>query len=210
MFRWAKFCAAVAALVVVACGPARADLFDFSYTVFGGINASGTLTATLQSGSTYLITAISGTRNGQPILTLFAPGGYDGNDNLLYFPAGGDNPEGNAYIDFNGFSYTTAEGNFNPWACGTSCAEDPPEYDEEHGTPNPTGSTIITSFSMTQESAPAPIPGAGALSYLAVLFGGLAVFRRRALASAQALLVAAAPAWFTRRQCPGSQNGFRA
>lgn len=187
--RHAKVALCVAALVAITSGSARADLFDFSYTVFGGINASGTLTATLQSGNTYLITGITGTRNGNSILSLISPGSYGLNDNLLYFPAGGDSPEGNTYIDTNGFAYTTIDGNFQPWGCGiTSCAEDPPEYDEEHGTPNPTGSTIITSFSISrQASAPAPIPGAGALSYMLVMFGAALGWRKQLTAHLMSL-----------------------
>ncbi len=175
----------LAIVSVMACEPAWADVFDFSYTVYSGVTATGTLTANLQGGSTntYDITALSGTRNGFA-MTLLPAGTYDGNTNVLYFPAGGDNPEGTAYLDFYGFAYNTAEGNFQPYGCGAlSCGGAPATYDEEHGTPGPTGSMTVTSFSMTL--VPGPIPGSGALSYLIVLLGGAWRWREPMLARAR-------------------------
>jgi hypothetical protein len=65
----------------------------------GGYTGSGTFTATSQGGNEYLITGISGTGFD----SLFAPGGFDGNDNLL-FPTAGQ------YVDASGFSFTITEG----------------------------------------------------------------------------------------------------
>jgi hypothetical protein len=170
-----------ASLLAGASAPACADTFNFSYTVVGGVTATGTLTATLQSGNTYLITGITGTRNGSPILGLLAPQtGAWGNDNQLYFPSGGNNPDGNGYVDASGFLYSTAEGRFAPWFSD-------PSYGEEFGAP--TGYSTITSFSVTQQSSsPGPIPGAGGLSYLILLAGGGWRWRSTVRAGAVSLL----------------------
>ena len=56
--------------------------FDFSFTG-PGITASGTLTATLVSGSEYMVTSISGMQNGAAI-ALLAPSTYGGNDNEIF------------------------------------------------------------------------------------------------------------------------------
>jgi len=169
------------ALIVATCGSARADLFDFSYSG-AGITASGTLTATLQSGNTYLISAITGTRNGQSITGLLAPSTFAPcgcNDNLLYFPAGGDNPDGNRFIDVNGFAFSTAGGTFDPFVNGIGGP-----YMEEDGN---SSFTSLNSFDVT-ESVPAPIPGAGALSYLLVLLGGAWRWRKTFVARARRAL----------------------
>ena len=162
---------AAAALVALACGPAWADFFNFSYSN-STILASGTLAATLQSGNVYLITAIAGTRNGQAITGLLAPNTFsnfsDGctncNDNFLYFPAGGSNPAGSAYVDINGFAYSTASGNFEVYFLGSSYFED-----------TPTTSLSLASFAV---SNPGPSPGSGALSYMIVMLGGAWRWRR--------------------------------
>ena len=61
---------------------ANSVTFDFSFTG-SGITASGTLTATLVSGSEYLVTSISGMQNGAS-MSLLAPGTYGGNDNEIF------------------------------------------------------------------------------------------------------------------------------
>lgn len=73
-----------------------------SYTASGsgdGYSGSGTITASSQADGSYLITGLSGTGFD----SLFAPGGFNGNDNLL-FPTGSD------YVDASGFSFTVTEG----------------------------------------------------------------------------------------------------
>lgn len=73
-----------------------------SYTASGsgdGYTGSGTITATSQGDGSYLITAMSGTGFDG----LFAPGGFNGNDNLLF-------PSGSQYVDSQGFSFTVTEG----------------------------------------------------------------------------------------------------
>lgn len=63
----------------------------------GGYSGSGTITATDQGGGQFLITNATGTG----FQGLFAPGGFNGNDNLLF-------PTGSEYVDSSGFSFTIA------------------------------------------------------------------------------------------------------
>jgi hypothetical protein len=79
---------------------AHADTFNFSATgSSGGFSGSGTLTATSEGGGEYLITAISGTG----VTGLFAPNGFNGNDNLLF-------PSASTTLDSSGFSFTDVNG----------------------------------------------------------------------------------------------------
>lgn len=61
---------------------ANSVTFDFSFNGTG-IAASGTFTASLVSGSEYLVTSISGMQNGFA-MTLLAPGAYAGNNNEVF------------------------------------------------------------------------------------------------------------------------------
>lgn len=73
-----------------------------SYTASGsggGYSGSGTITAVSQADGSYLITGLSGTGFD----SMFAPGGFDGNDNLLF-------PSGSEYVDSSGFAFTVTEG----------------------------------------------------------------------------------------------------
>ena len=79
---------------------AHADTFDFSATgSAGGFSGSGTLTAIQNGGGSYLITAIS----GSGVTGLFAPNGFNGNDNLLF-------PSTSPTLDSQGFSFTDVNG----------------------------------------------------------------------------------------------------
>ena len=81
---------------------AHADTFDFTAVGGGGgFNGSGSFVATNDGGGEYTITAITGTG----ISGLVAPGGFDGNDNLL-FPT-----SPTALVDNKGFAFTDTEGN---------------------------------------------------------------------------------------------------
>lgn len=180
----------LAASVAGACGSAGADVFDFSYTVGGsGFVASGTVTATPQGGNQYLITGISGARNGSNITGLIAVGGFTGtygtNDNLLFYPPGG------LYLDTKGFAYTTADGGaWNPYdEPGFSSPPYGEAYNVSGGFTEQGAQHIV---SMTFDAAPAPIPGAGALSYLIVLLGGLVRWRKALVARARHALRAPA------------------
>jgi hypothetical protein len=95
-------------LIGVAAGPAKADIWNFSYSfaVTGGPNvtASGTITTsnTTNPDGSYTITGITGTRtfNGETdTITGLVPvvPGFSGNDNELF--------RNSPYLDFNGFSF---------------------------------------------------------------------------------------------------------
>jgi hypothetical protein len=77
--------------------------FNFSYSLPGfgtapmPVSASGILTAFQTDANTYLASAISGNWNGLSILNLLPPGGFGGNDNLIF-------PVGN-HVSTNGLSY---------------------------------------------------------------------------------------------------------
>ena len=79
---------------------AYADTFNFSATgSAGGFSGSGTLVATANGGGNYLITAIA----GSGVTGLFAPNGFNGNDNLLF-------PSAPLTLDSHGFSFTDVNG----------------------------------------------------------------------------------------------------
>lgn len=102
-------------------GPAQAATY-FNFTESGaGISASGVLTTTDNGNGTYTITDIVGTLNGDAI-TLDAPGGPQGNNNILYFPG---SP---GLLDFLGFSYTTVAGTFNVYYDATGQIFAPGSY----------------------------------------------------------------------------------
>jgi hypothetical protein len=79
---------------------ANSVTFDFSFTGTG-ITASGTLTATLVSGSEYLVTSISGMQNGAA-MTLLAPGTFGGNDNEIFSTK--------PFVDESGVGFTLSGG----------------------------------------------------------------------------------------------------
>ncbi len=164
----------VVALAVATGGTARAVTyyyFNFSFSgtsvARGSETASGTLTTTLVSGNEYLIQAISGTTNGDAITSLAPVGFSDSNDNLLYYPAGGLNPQGNFNLDSHGFLYYAGVFGYKPeytnYTDPDTSSSVTGYYDAFNGIP-------ITSFNVTM--VPGPIPGTGALSYLIVLLGG--------------------------------------
>lgn len=79
---------------------AHADTFNFSAIGSSGpFSGAGTLTATLTSGSDYIITNITGTG----VTHLIAPGGFNGNDNMLF-------PTATPTLDAHGFSFGEVNG----------------------------------------------------------------------------------------------------
>jgi hypothetical protein len=106
---WACF----VVLIFLLCGAKSsfADSFSFSYTG-SGVTASGMFTTNPLSGGSYLITAITGNRNGQS-MTLLPLNFFDGNDNRL-FP-------GSPTLDFSGFSFTAGGVNYNVYFNSFAC-----------------------------------------------------------------------------------------
>ena len=68
----------------------------------GGFSGSGTLTTSSNGDGSYTITSIGGSGFG----TLFAPGGYQQNDNQLF-------PSATNLVDSNGFAFTYTQGDTN-------------------------------------------------------------------------------------------------
>jgi hypothetical protein len=97
--------------------------FNFSYSLPGlgftpmPVSAGGLLTAFQTDANTYLASAISGNWNGVSILNLLSPGGFGGNDNLI-FPVGD-------HVSANGLSYVVngvgddGAGNVNVFLVGS-------------------------------------------------------------------------------------------
>ncbi len=87
-------------LLAFAIAPcAHADTFSGQG---GGFSGSGTLTTSSNGDGSYTITGIAGSGFG----ALFAPGGYQQNDNQL-FPAAAN------LVDSNGFAFTYTQGDTN-------------------------------------------------------------------------------------------------
>jgi hypothetical protein len=92
----------IMALLFAAIGAPNAHADSFTFT-FGGIaSGGGTFTTNPLSGGTYLVTGITGNVDGLTITSLFAPGGFHGNDNELYPTS--------PLVDVNGISFETADG----------------------------------------------------------------------------------------------------
>ncbi len=96
-----RLLSALALLSAVAIpAAAHADTFDFSAVgSSGSFSGSGVLTAATNGSGGYLISAITGTG----VTGLFAPGGFNGNDNLLF-------PSAMPTLDSKGFSFTDVNG----------------------------------------------------------------------------------------------------
>ncbi len=116
-------------LLLCTAGVASAESFTFNYTGIIGSpsnTVSGILTTTEQSAGVYLITGITdGLFDGTAITSVLGTGSFvsDGNDNLLYYPAEATGIYTTpAYIDYNGISFTTADGEFNLYFNGSSYA----------------------------------------------------------------------------------------
>jgi PEP-CTERM motif len=171
-----KMIAAAAALMTLA-GPASAAVFDWSYTSdAGAVTSSGTFTAGENTTNIYgrdawVVTAITGSRNGVAItgLARVFPVAYGGADNYLYV-------SGQPFT-YSGLSFGLADGTyvnlFNSYELHASNVA---------GTAN----ELITSatFSYAAAGAPAvgavPEPAAWAMMILGFgLVGGTVRYRAR-------------------------------
>ncbi|HEY2039925.1 MAG TPA: PEP-CTERM sorting domain-containing protein [Edaphobacter sp.] len=91
---------AVATIFATSSLAAHADTIDFTISgSAGGFSGSGVLTTMLDGSGNYQITGITATG----VTGLIAPGGFNGNDNLLF-------PSDPSVFDSNGFSFSAANG----------------------------------------------------------------------------------------------------
>jgi hypothetical protein len=139
--------------------------FDFSFTGTG-ITASGTLTATLVSGSEYLVTSISGMQNGAS-MTLLAPGTFGGNDNEIFSTK--------PFVDESGVGFTLSGGTINYNVYYDPITATSMECNSSQGTCSALGSGVAIRGTLTEVPEPASL----------MLFGsgllGLAGVARRKL-----------------------------
>jgi hypothetical protein len=124
--------------------------FSFSYSMPGfgatpmNVSASGILTAFQTDVDTYMVSEISGTRNGEDILGIVPPGGFGLNDNVLF----GANP----HLTGNGLTYTVkgagndGSGNVNVFALGVEYTELSPDVG------------LTETFNLSQITPPSDVP----------------------------------------------------
>ena len=144
--------------------PARASglTWNWSWSNDPSNIGSGTLTTNAISNGSYLVTAMSGTFDSNPITGLLPVGQFNttpSNDNLLF--------AGSAELDYGGLAFTTGGNQFNLFHLGGSA------YGQTKEKRLPTYGT----FSATMTSASEP----GTLALLAAGLGalGFAVSRRK-------------------------------
>jgi len=137
--------AAFGTILSLSSAPALADSFNFDYSG-AGITASGVLTTTSFDPSIggYLITDVTGQRNGTSISMLLPPNTFAGNDNLLFATS--------PYLDGAGWAYEAGGGTYYD---AFSIA--PGGYFEQ-SSQTPSAATSLTSFIITPSSPPPPTP----------------------------------------------------
>jgi len=155
--------------MILAAGPARATIFDLSYT--GPTNVvNAIISATLQANGSYLASSATGTWNGKAI-TLAAVNAYGGNDNLLF-------PGTKQLVQYNGITFANGSNLINIYSVlsGTTVTYD--AYTNSTTAPSDTA-TAGHPTSLAQVSAPGPVPGSGLLSLGGLLAAGFARGRGR-------------------------------
>lgn len=91
-----------AVLILLGCSQSLYADTTYYFSFDGsGIDAGGSVTATLVSGDEYLVTSLLGTQNGEP-MTLLVPEGYADNDNYLFTSA--------PFLDIPGVSFSLPGG----------------------------------------------------------------------------------------------------
>lgn len=145
---------ALCVVMTIATIPASASIVWNWHYSGAGVRAGGTFTTTEKpnAGGGYLITAITGTRNGHAITALQAPGSsIPGNEPFLVddlvFP--GPGPQ----LTSGGFGFSTADGSYsNPFYADFLS---PPGYLEFFSTP-PTHTEPPIGFSAAPVAVPEP------------------------------------------------------
>lgn len=164
--------AAVAMAATCLASPASAATFLFTFDS-PTADATGTLTTqdVPQAGGGFLITGLSGTADGFGSITLVPPGGFAGNDNLLFIGS----PQ---LLSFSGFSFTNGD------EFGNIFFSSGLDADVLFGlTDGASGVLGIGTFSITPVVDPGvpavPEPGTWALMLLGFGFVGAAMRRQR-------------------------------
>jgi hypothetical protein len=191
IFLWA---AAIAMIAFQVPDASAATMFNWSITSTetGTLTGSGTLDATLQSGSEYLVTSMTGTADGMAVM-LIPVLGYQGNENLLYYPATTTSPGGCGplcQLDNNGLAFSLANGaNVNIFEHSdpmiTQC--------DTSGTVSACADELDTSFVTVFSAAPVPVsatPLPAALPLFATGLGAMGLFGSRRKRKAQAAIAA--------------------
>jgi hypothetical protein len=161
-----------AALAMAALGAAQATPLDFAFTYTGtGVTATGVLvTDGVLSGGAYLVTGISGARDGVAISGLVAPGGLGADDDRLLPSA--------PFVDALGISYAAGGVDYNFFE---SIAPTPPCAGVlEISSRRPSlacGTPIRVSLSVMPAAAEIPEPASAGLLGMGV--AGLLARRRR-------------------------------
>ena len=149
---------------------ASASATQYLFTIGGGSTATGTLTVAnpVVVGGSSLITAITGTYNGQAITGLAAPGGLGGNDNFLYVAQP-------SLLDILGFTFNGAFGDRNIFSVGSTY------FDLGAGESN-----TVVNFQIREVAPGVPEPATWAMMLVGFGAIGLAL-RRRARAARPSL-----------------------